>query len=244
MSDHQPFVEQLTPAERSGALKDIFEITKGDDGFTIKKYADLKPGENRIVNLGNFSYEITLYQWPESEPDVGTFEFSQNRKQDYETLKSYLGPQVAETLFVFGEDENGQKANFEVQRKIHGRAIADVSEDEFLENAQATNQLKQFVENSLKMFREIGWLSDVHEDLLANDNLILDEEGNLHLIDTDAVFKIPKDLLHKYKGKLYTNDGLNPNLYTELKQNQICSRYVSDFAKTVKSFVDSNKKLK
>ncbi len=237
--ESSPFSEKLKPYERSGALKDIFEVTKGSDNFIIKKYAHLVPGQKRVVNLGSFSYEIDAPEWLEDEPPVGSFEFSLSRKREYEILRGYMGKYIADTVYIYGEDEMGQKSNFEVQKKVEGRSLSKIGREKILQNSDLMKQIVDFAKKSLRMFEEIGWLPDVHEDIMSTDNLIYSEDNKLICIDTDSVYKLPRDLVEKFRSNLYDRDGaLNPELLEELKNRGLDQRYLGDISLTFASIFE------
>lgn len=234
--ERTPFSEELHPFERSGALKDIFEATKGSNKFIIKKYAHPKEDGKRLIDFGYFKYEIETPKWLGDEPAVGTYQFSINRKKDYELMKRYLGDHMPNTLFVFGEDEEAKPSNFEVQEKIEGKCLGRLSDEEIEKRPEIISQIREIAQKSLDMFNEIGWLPDIHEDILHTDNIICSNDGKLSLVDTDSIFKIPEDLFFKYRNNLSLEPGeLNPELLDELKEMGMEERYMGDIKGTYNS---------
>jgi len=229
-----PFAKELKMCERSGAIKDIFEIAKNFKDFIIKKYAKMDKNGKRKVNLGSFSYEISKTFWPDSEPKVDTFEFLQNRKRDYDLLKQYLGEFMTNTLFVFALDEQGEKSCFEIQEKIEGKTLGDLAQAK-KEDKNTKTQIKNFSKKSLEMFSATGWLPDVHGDVFGTDNLILNQNNILKFIDYDAIFKIPVDLFLEFKNNLYDGDGLNKTLLAKLKERGEDERYLGDIESSINS---------
>jgi hypothetical protein len=233
-----PFSE-LSPFERSGALKDIYEATKGGKDYIVKKYAFPSESGKREVKLGSFSYEISSPKWLRDEPPVGSFEFSAKRKNDYQKLKKYYGEMLAETLFVYGEDEEGNRSNFEVQEKIQGKSLANLSAQEMTENTTLQRQVREFARISLEMFQKTGWLPDIHEDVFATDNLILDENNNLKFIDTDSIYKVPPALFQAFKTNLFDDSGINPELLLRLRRSGQDERYLGDINLTLGSLLEA-----
>lgn len=239
MSEGMSPFSELSPFERSGALKDIYEATKNGDDFIVKKYALPTETGKREVKLGNFSYEITSPKWLKDEPPVGSFEFSTKRKKDYEKLKSFYGDIVTDTLFIYGEDEEGNRSNFEVQEKVHGKSLANISASEMASNISLQKQIRDFARKSLEMFRKTGWLPDVHEDVFSTDNLILDENNSLKFIDTDSIYKIPPPSFQEFKRNLFDNNGLNPTLLLRLRRSGQDERYLGDINLTLGSLLEA-----
>lgn len=226
------FKDGLDRFERSGAIKDIYQNIAGD--LIVKKFVDTKGGGKRVVKLADFSYQITPYSWSEDEPEIGSPEFAKNRQEDYRMLKKYLTDFVLKTNYLVAEDEEGQAATFEVQEKIKGRTLGQIKAGE-TENYE--DQLRLFARRSIEMFEEIGWLPDIHEDLSRTDNIIVDENNQLHFIDNDAIYKIPGRILERYQGNLYDENGLNPDLLAELKNKGFSSRYADDISQTFNSLL-------
>ena len=234
--NEMPF-NNLQPYERSGALKDIFQIGKRYDDFIVKKYANLEQGEKRVIKCGSLSYEISSPDWLDEEPPVGSLEFSQNRKNDFQKLKEHLGDCVVETVFVYGLDENDQHSNFEIQRKISGKSLGNLTLEERKRAPNLNEQISSFAKKSLDMFRSIGWVPDVHADVFRTDNLIVSPEGSLKLIDTDSIFKLPNDLFMQYKDILIVATGLNPELLAILRERDMGERYAGDIEATIDSLI-------
>jgi hypothetical protein len=227
------FRNELREFERSGAIKDVYQSLDGE--FIVKKFVDTSKDEKRTVKLADFSYQITPYSWSENEPDISSPEFARNRKADYEQLRKYLGNLVLETGYLVAEDEKGQSATFEIQEKIEGKTLGQLKSEEV---KKVKNQLGLFAQRSLEMFNSIGWLPDVHEDLGKTDNIIVEASLKIDFIDNDAIYKLPDDLFGKYQDNLYSGQGINPDLLTELEERGYSSRYASNINQTFLSILN------
>jgi|GEM_PF-5665311 len=147
-------------------------------------------------------------------PEANTFEQLKQDKEDFEAFSVYLERFLPETYHIRGHGSDGKPCNIVRQRKIKGRPLAELSDEEVFGNNEVRSQLREFFEQCDKMWDEIGRVPDIcgpEGDIVkglnpryARNILVEDATNKVWLVDTAAhplVFS--KKAMLRYKPALF-----------------------------------------
>lgn len=192
-------IVQLEPLYVWGTQKIVYPVPEqlhGQD-LVLKMYRD-PPTEDQPLTHAVEDFTITVH--PTAilipEPSIGTVELSNSKAKQYYRARGFLSSAVPDTYFFLASDSNGQLRNWEVQQRIHGDVMKEVGwRLPYLSNGKKS--FKQLTTGVLAMLNKTGFFPDLQGDILATLNIVVTNNGDCFLVDTDCQFQIDPGIVRQ-----------------------------------------------
>ncbi|MDQ3855621.1 MAG: hypothetical protein M3281_04415 [Chloroflexota bacterium] len=114
-------------------------------------------------------------------------------RQEHELVSCHM--RVPCTYHVRVRDRRGRPMSVILQDRLHGRLLSELS-DEYLREPRVLPNLSEALRSLERAVQELGWLPDIIggpprwglHDARNSNNLMVDDEGQVWLIDPGAFF--------------------------------------------------------
>ncbi len=144
---------------------------------------------NEVYSLGPVVFKLAKRYGPLGQPPGWLV----RNRLEHRFVSTYV--RTPPTFHAVVEDTRGRPTNLILQRRIVGRPLAELTDDELYSRAMIA-ELERLHDSLSECLVELGWLPDViggpprwgMHDLRYSNNLLVDEEGRIWLIDPGAFF--------------------------------------------------------
>lgn len=191
------------------------KITRDLDGLTDASLYPLNQPAGKLLQRGR-EFEVHEYgsDWVLKRgvhPQANTLSQLRQDKEDHKCFKSYFNENLPPTYHFRAVDANGQESNCLLQRRVKGRHLYELSDEELREPKLRSNML-EFLKAIGRMWRQIGrvpdlcrkrgsWRRGLFDDVRLSRNIMTDKDKQVWLVDTSAnplVFSKKAILRYKY----------------------------------------------